>query len=406
MAPICTDVRRKFAKTIELQALNLTLVSCPKGAFPLPNTVHGRNPLRDERPVPVPPELWRQPPIWPWALSLLRSSPFSSPFSPHSSTSPSSPQSERGVNKPHVSGKNLERAASQTKVPRALLPLPPPSLSSTLSLGTGLDGFRWMAAVCWGRMAAGAGRGWSDVIVCRHAGRGNECPALAWKVSPLELMNGRVELSVHRMWSGSVLDFNLDELVYKVLLREGKWGCIEDLHKFAWRACTVQQGVRLEKQRVFHVAFALCLSVSLVGGWLNESCGQRLRYKKLWFGFQGSFGGCYRKGKPTLYLWLLDSLCTLLLPRCPATYRMKRGTYQIHHRWQGTESNYPKHFCRGAELRVFSFWLISQDGWGYKNLGLIVIVWTPRRRRAWKMTTNICECKRSIVMKKQQGSKR
>lgn len=159
MAPICTDVRRKFAKTIELQALNLTLVSCPKGAFPLPNTVHARNPLRDERPVPVPPELWRLPPIWPWALSLLRSSLFSSPFSPHSSTSPSSPQSERGVNKPHVSGKNLERAASQTKVPRTLLPLPPPSLSSTLSLGTGLDGFRWMAAVCWGRMAAGADGG-------------------------------------------------------------------------------------------------------------------------------------------------------------------------------------------------------------------------------------------------------
>lgn len=75
-------------------------------------------------------------------------------------------------------------------------------------------------------MAAGAGRGWSDVIVCRHAGRGDECPALAWKVSPLELMNGRAELSVHRIWSGSVLNFDLDELAYKVFLREGKWGCI------------------------------------------------------------------------------------------------------------------------------------------------------------------------------------
>lgn len=77
---------------------------------------------------------------------------------------------------------------------------------------------------------------------------------------------------------------------------------MEDLHKFAWRACTVQQGVRLEKQRVFHVAFALCLSVSLVGGWLNESCGQRLRYKKLWFGFQGSFGGLLQKRKTDFVL--------------------------------------------------------------------------------------------------------
>lgn len=33
-------------------------------------------------------------------------------------------------------------------------PPPPASLSSTLSLGTGLDDFCWMAALCWGRMGA------------------------------------------------------------------------------------------------------------------------------------------------------------------------------------------------------------------------------------------------------------
>lgn len=40
-----------------------------------------------------------------------------------------------------------------------------------------------------------------------------------------------------------------------------------------------------EKYSLFYVAFALCFSVSLVGGWLNESFGQRLRYQKEWFGW-------------------------------------------------------------------------------------------------------------------------
>lgn len=112
---------------------------CPKGTFPLPNTVRTRNPLRMERPLPIPPELWWQP----LSGSSLHSHCSLLPHSPHSSTSPFLPQAEHGGNKPHVSGKDLERAASQTKVPRALLPLPPASLSSTLSLGRGwmlLDG--------------------------------------------------------------------------------------------------------------------------------------------------------------------------------------------------------------------------------------------------------------------------
>ena len=40
------------------------------------------------------------------------------------------------------------------------------------------------------------------------------------------------------------------------------------------------RGMRLEKYRLFYVALALCFSVSLVGGWLNESFGQRLRYQR------------------------------------------------------------------------------------------------------------------------------
>lgn len=56
-----------------------------------------------------------------------------------------------------------------------------------------------------------------------------------------------------------------------------------------------------EKYRLFYVAFSLCFSVSLVGGWLNESFGQRLRYQKEWFGLgvrRGARGGM-KEGKPT-----------------------------------------------------------------------------------------------------------
>lgn len=48
--------------------------------------------------------------------------------------------------------------------------------------------------------------------------------------------------------------------------------------------CVGLQGMWLEKYRVFYVVFALCFTVSLVGGWLNESFGQRLRYQKQRFG--------------------------------------------------------------------------------------------------------------------------
>ncbi len=49
-------------------------------------------------------------------------------------------------------------------------------------------------------------------------------------------------------------------------------------------ACVGLLCMWLQKYRLFYVAFALCFSVSLVGGWLNESFGQRLRYQKEWFG--------------------------------------------------------------------------------------------------------------------------
>lgn len=70
-------------------------------------------------------------------------------------------------------------------------------------------------------------------------------------------------------------------------------GCSK-LNRVCVCACTfvgvwlsVCKGMRSEKYRLFYVAFALCFSVSLVGGWLNESFGQRLRYQKEWFGFGG-----------------------------------------------------------------------------------------------------------------------
>lgn len=42
----------------------------------------------------------------------------------------------------------------------------------------------------------------------------------------------------------------------------------------------------LGKYRLFYVVFTRCFSVSLMGGWLNESFGQRLRYQKEWFGLE------------------------------------------------------------------------------------------------------------------------
>lgn len=65
-------------------------------------------------------------------------------------------------------------------------------------------------------------------------------------------------------------------------------------------------GMRLEKYGVFYVVFALCFTVSFVGGWLNESFGQRLRYQKQRFGLGGE-GGRQERRKTNLYLWLLDS---------------------------------------------------------------------------------------------------
>lgn len=67
-------------------------------------------------------------------------------------------------------------------------------------------------------------------------------------------------------------------------------------------------GMRLEKYRVFYVVFALCFTVSFVGGWLNESFGQRLRYQKQRFGLgEAGEGGRQERRKTNLYLWLLDS---------------------------------------------------------------------------------------------------
>lgn len=56
--------------------------------------------------------------------------------------------------------------------------------------------------------------------------------------------------------------------------------------------CVGLLGMWLEKYRVFYVVFALCFTVSFVGGWLNESFGQRLRYQKQRFGLGvGGWGG-------------------------------------------------------------------------------------------------------------------
>lgn len=54
--------------------------------------------------------------------------------------------------------------------------------------------------------------------------------------------------------------------------------------------CVGLRGMWLEKYRVFYVVFALCFTVSLVGGWLNESFGQRLRYQKQRFGLAAVVG--------------------------------------------------------------------------------------------------------------------
>lgn len=73
--------------------------------------------------------------------------------------------------------------------------------------------------------------------------------------------------------------------------------------------CVGLLGMWLEKYRVFYVVFALCFTVSFVGGWLNESFGQRLRYQKQRFGLGvgGGGGGRLERRKTNLYLWLLDS---------------------------------------------------------------------------------------------------
>lgn len=59
------------------------------------------------------------------------------------------------------------------------------------------------------------------------------------------------------------------------------------------------QGVWLEKYRLFYVVFALCFTVSLVGGWLNESFGRRLRYQKQRFGLGVTEGRQEEKENPT-----------------------------------------------------------------------------------------------------------
>lgn len=86
-----------------------------------------------------------------------------------------------------------------------------------------------MVFVGW-RPSVGAGRlrgekdGGGVMSPSAGTGRGDECPALAWKVAPLELMNRRVGLSAHRPLIGSVLDFNLDELVCNVFFEAREAG--------------------------------------------------------------------------------------------------------------------------------------------------------------------------------------
>lgn len=66
------------------------------------------------------------------------------------------------------------------------------------------------------------------------------------------------------------------------------WYSMKSMHKTRsgcmWVRLSVRKSMWLEKYRLFNVAFALCCSVALVGGWMNESFGQRLRYQKERFG--------------------------------------------------------------------------------------------------------------------------
>lgn len=50
------------------------------------------------------------------------------------------------------------------------------------------------------------------------------------------------------------------------------WVCTWHVHKICvWVCKPVCEGVWSEKHGLFYVAFTLCFSVSIVGGWLNES---------------------------------------------------------------------------------------------------------------------------------------
>lgn len=84
--------------------------------------------------------------------------------------------------------------------------------------------------------------------------------------------------------------------------------------------CVGLLGMWLEKYRVFYVVFALCFTVSFVGGWLNESFGQRLRYQKQRFGLGVGGVGDKREGKPTCTcgFWIPSAhYCTVMCVSLP-----------------------------------------------------------------------------------------
>lgn len=133
-------------------------------------------------------------------------------------------------------------------------------------------------------------------------------------------------------------------------------------------ACVGLLGVWLEKYRLFYVALTLCFTVSFVGGWLNESFGLGLRYQKPWFG-PGLGGGCQGEGKANLYLWLLDSSCTLLHgdASLPLSASMSCGASQTQ--TAATVSNYPPAFLLGCRVTCVSLCFFAKDLIGLQRAG-------------------------------------
>lgn len=214
------------------------------------------------------------------------------------------------------------------------LSCPLASLSSTLSLRTGLDGLCWNTALLFEQDGCrrtrsrerrwGTGRYGTDVISCLHVKgvlRWQERGCL-WRVGKERGIGDGMSWSMVRRGAISLV------CVYLMCIWMSKYV----FFCFVLWVCTNFQcvfvhvgllGMRLEKYRVFYVVFALCFTVSLVGGWLTESFGQRLRYQEQRFGSGG--GGSWRgadkrEGKPTCTcgFWIPSAhYCTVMYVSLP-----------------------------------------------------------------------------------------